>query len=341
MIYLTLIILFISSALLTYGYWRYALHRQWLDVPNTRSSHTIATPRGGGLIFVVLWIITCLVALWMQVWTLHAAVALIPGVLLIAVIAYADDHYTIRARWRALLYAVAAVVSVMVLGGFPQLIIAAHTTIPLAGFGWIFAILAIVWSVNLFNFMDGLDGIAAVEALFTLGVGGWFLYHAQAQGIATIAWFLAVSVAGFLVWNKPPAKIFMGDVGSATLGFVIITLALLGERWYGVPLLLWVMLYAVFLVDTTLTLLRRLWEGEPIYQAHRLHAYQRLHQAGLGHGKVLLWVIGVNSVLAGLAVTAFYCPGWLPWLAIVAGIVVLIGYGWVEKLRPMYGNNPR
>lgn len=335
MVYISFAGLFLLSVLLTYGYMRYAQRQQWLDIPNVRSSHTTLTPRGGGLVFVALWLMAGMVALWQQLLSPIEAMVLFPGAIMVASIAFCDDRYTISSKWRAAVYFLAAIASVITLGGFPQLILTTHWVIEWHWLGWVIAILAIMWSINLFNFMDGLDGIAAVEALFTLGGGGFFIYQAGAYGMGIAAWMLAVCIAGFLVWNKPPARVFMGDVGSATIGFVIMVLALAGERWYQVPILLWFMLYAVFIVDATVTLLRRLYARQPIYQAHRLHAYQRLHQAGFSHGKVVLCVIVLNSILMCLAVVGFYYRDLVPVLALVGFGIVLGGYIRVEKIKPM------
>lgn len=332
--FLTLLALLCSA--LSYAYIRYAHHYRWLDVPNARSSHHQSTPRGGGLVFIFLWLIASIIALLWQVWSLPLAVTLLPGTLLVAVIGYADDHYDIRPRWRALAYLLAAIVSVLALGGVPQFILSTHWVLPLGGFGAVLAVLAIVWSTNLFNFMDGLDGIAALEALFVLTSGGFFIWCANGHGLATIIWMLAACVAGFLVWNKPRAKLFMGDVGSATLGFVIMVLAFMGEKYYHVPVLLWVITYGVFIADATLTLLRRFLAKEPVYQAHRLHAYQRLHQAGFSHARVVLMVMGVNTVLLLLALAGFYYQDYLPLFLVVAGVMLLGLYGIVERVRPMY-----
>lgn len=222
------------------------------------------------------------------------------------------------------------------MGGLDQLMIGKILVLPLPWIGGILAILAIVWSTNLFNFMDGTDGIAAMEAIFVLGIGGFFLWNAQAAGMAMITWVLGTSVAGFLIWNKPRAKLFMGDVGSATLGFIIMVLAFYGEKQYGVPALLWVILYAAFIFDATVTLFRRLLAGEKGYQAHRLHAYQRLHQAGWSHAQVLWAYSGINVILAGLALFAFYHREWLLGSLLIAVLILVCLYVIVERFRPMY-----
>lgn len=332
----SLIIFFTLSVTLTYFYIRYAWRKNWLDTPNTRSSHSKSTPRGGGLIFITLWIIAILLGFFFHTLSAQQIIILLPGTLCVAITGFCDDRYHLCARWRACIYLIAAIYSVIALGGFTHLMINEKIILSLGVYGTIFAVLAVFWSINLFNFMDGLDGIAATEAILTLSVGGFFIAQAGGQTLALDAWILATCVAGFLVWNKPPAKIFMGDVGSTSLGFVIMILALWGEKQYHVPALLWFILYGVFLVDTTLTLCRRLLAKEPIYSAHRLHAYQRLQQMGFSHKNVWLMISGINILLALLAIAGFYHPAYLLLCALIAVGILLVFYVWTECRKPMY-----
>ena len=334
--YISLVLLFVLSLILTYCYIRLAIRKNWLDIPNQRSSHTCIVPRGGGLVFIGLWLLAALIAIFFQLWTIREFLALIPGAVIVAATAFYDDRHTLSAKYRSCAYASAAIISMIALGGFSHLIIGENLALPLGWLGSIIAVLAIVWSVNLFNFMDGIDSIAAVEALFTLGVGGFFLQQSGGHGMALLAWMLAAAVAGFLVLNKSPAKVFMGDVGSATLGFIIMVMALLADKQYGIPLLLWFILYGVFLFDATTTLVRRILAKEVWYHAHRLHAYQRLHQRGWSHGQVVLAVIAVNSFLATLAILGFYYQNLIIWLAIFALAVLVLLYKNVENFNPMY-----
>lgn len=336
MIYFSLTILFLFSTCFTYFYIRYAWRHQLLDSPNARSSHTQLTPHGGGLIFLMLWILSTIALFFSHTLTVQQLSIFLPGTLLVASIGFFDDHYNLAARWRALAYLSAAMMSIIALGGFAKLILNENIILTLGAFGTVFTVLAVLWSINLFNFMDGLDGIAASEAIFILSVGGFFIEKTGGYEIALLAWSLSACIAGFWIWNKPPAKIFMGDVGSATLGFIVMLLALWGEKQYGVPALLWFILYGVFLVDATLTLLRRLLAGEPIYQAHRLHAYQRLNQAGFSHKKVLMMISCVNLLLALLAIFSFYHRAYLLISALIALVILLLLYGWVERVNPMY-----
>lgn len=260
---LLLLSVFFISAVLSYAYIHYAKQRNWLDVPNERSSHVHITPRGGGVVFVGLWMLIIFYALargdlfWKQI------AIFLPGLLIVTVVGFYDDCRSIPVRWRALAYLFAAILSVIALQGFSNITITANLYLSLGSWGSVLAILAIVWSINLFNFMDGIDGIAAVEALFVLGVGGFILWQAGASTLSMLAWTLAAAVCGFLIWNKSPARLFMGDAGSTALGFSIMLLALYSEKEYGIPALLWAILYGIFIFDATITLIRRFLKEKP------------------------------------------------------------------------------
>lgn len=329
------IFLFIVSALLTYVYLLYAKQKKWVDVPNERSSHTTVTPRGGGMVFMSLWLLAIWVG-WMfypqsfkQNWTLPL------GVLMVGLTAFYDDRKSLSPKWRFLAYWVASLIAVMGMGGMESLQLGTWIFPLGAVLGYAFAVFSLVWSINLFNFMDGTDGLAATEALFVLFFGGLFLWLEGGYDLALSAWALMATVAGFLVWNKPTAKLFMGDVGSASLGFVIMMLAFLGEKHYGVPVLLWLILYGVFCFDATVTLLRRIYTRQKWYQPHKQHAYQRLHQSGKTHAQVLMAVMLMNFLLLILAWLGFYWRDWLILWALMALGLLISGYLWVESRKSM------
>jgi Fuc2NAc and GlcNAc transferase len=146
---------------------------------------------------------------------------------------------------------------------------------------------------NLYNFMDSIEGIAAAEAL-VVGLGGALLLAASSPPLAPVSALVAAAAAGFLVWNWPPARLFMGDVGSGFLGFAFGALALASERARALPAVLWLVLLGPFFVDATVTLLRRLARGDRWFVAHRSHAYQRAVQAGCSHGRVTSTVAGLS-----------------------------------------------
>ncbi|MBI5450738.1 MAG: glycosyltransferase family 4 protein [Gammaproteobacteria bacterium] len=335
---LFLAVVFIASWALVARFRAYALGKGLLDNPNARSSHTVATPRGGGMVFVAVWSVSALAVIVLDMWSSTQALVVLPAALLIAVVGYWDDHHHLAARWRALTHFVAASISIMALGGF-NIIDLGVTALSLGVLGSLLAVIGIVWSVNLFNFMDGTDGIAGVEAVFVFGVGGLMLWQAGGAPLALMAWALMAAVLGFLVWNWPRARIFMGDGGSGFLGLAIAVFALAGETWFDVPAMLWLILYGVFWFDATVTLLRRVAHGERWYDAHRSHAYQRLHHGmGWSHAQVLAGVIIINTLLAAIALWADSDRVMIPWALLIAVILLATAYLAVERGASMYAD---
>lgn len=312
---------------------RYALTRNILDIPNQRSSHTVPTPLGGGLA------IAAVVIGGIMIWGvfgrigLPVAIALGGGSVFVAIVGWIDDRDQIAPLPRVALHFVAATWTVVWLGGFSTLRVGS-AEVSLGWGGSVIAIVAIVWAINLYNFMDGIDGLASTEAISVGVVGGVVLFLGGSAGLAGVAFLVAGAALGFLRWNYPPARIFMGDVGSGMIGFLVAGLALSGEALGGVPAWLWVILLGVFVFDATATLLRRMLRGERWYTAHRSHAYQRLVQAGWGHGAVSWSVLTLNLVLGAFAILALFYPS--QWLLVAALVVVILTacYLAVERIRP-------
>lgn len=273
---------------------RYALAKSLVDEPNERSSHSVPTPRGGGLAIVVTFLIG-LVFLWkMSLLADRPFVALTGASLLVAIIGFIDDHGHIAARWRLLVHFSAAGWLLFWLGGLPPLSLLGGV-FDLGWAGHLLASLVLVWLLNLYNFMDGIDGLAGIEALSTTLVAGTLLAIAiEQQGTASLYILMSASVAGFLVWNFPPAKIFMGDAGSGFLGLMLGALALYSAHI--APQMFWVslILLGVFIVDATYTLVRRLLRGDKIYEAHCSHAYQHATRKYGSHLPITLSVLALN-----------------------------------------------
>ncbi len=224
----------------------------------------------------------------------------------------------------------AAIWAVWCLGGFQSFDLGV-TVVPLGMVGSVLAVVGIMWLINLYNFMDGIDGLAGGEAVSVALVGGVLLSFVGATGIALAVFSLAAAVAGFLVLNWPPAKIFMGDVGSGLLGYAFAVLALASDRTGAVPLVVWILLLGVFIVDATATLIRRVMNGERWYEAHRSHAYQRAVQAGYSHRTVTIAVLALNGLLALAAIGVSAKPTLLPaaTTAAVAGLLLI----WFRVVR--------
>lgn len=271
-----------------------ALARGVIDVPNKRSSHNVATARGGGIAIVFVFTIAALGVAWTTAVPPNTLVALLGGGIAVAAVGFYDDRFALSARLRLAVHVAAALWALVWLGGLPPLRFGDH----LVQLGWagnLLALLGIVWTLNLFNFMDGIDGIAASEALFIGCAGsGLLLLEGGDQGVAAVGLIFSAACAGFLVWNWPPAKIFMGDVGSGYLGYVIAILALAATRASPVAVWVWLILGGTFFVDATVTLVRRAVLGQPVHVAHRSHAYQWLSRKWGSHLRVTSVFAAVN-----------------------------------------------
>ncbi|MDD0998591.1 glycosyltransferase family 4 protein [Pseudomonas sp. TNT2022 ID1044] len=261
------------SFLLTAALRKYAISRSLMDIPNARSSHAIATPRGGGIAIVVAFVASLVFLYSAGLISPSTFFAVAGAGIFIALIGFMDDHGHIAARWRLISHFAAAAWLLVWISGLPAVELFG-THVDLGWAGHVLAAFYLVWLLNLYNFMDGIDGIASVEAICTC-LGACLLYWLA--GLDTLIWgpfLLAVSVAGFLCWNFPPAKIFMGDAGSGFLGIALGGLSL-QAAWESAPMLwAWLILLGVFIVDATFTLFRRLMRGDKVYEAHRSHAYQ-------------------------------------------------------------------
>lgn len=285
--------LFVSSFLLTWAVRWYSLQKSILDIPNDRSSHQVPTPRGGGLAIATLFFGALIFLFAKGLVDASLTKALIGGGAVIAATGYWDDLKSIPPLLRAGLHFCAAFWVLYCLGGFSFLDLGSFH-FHIGWMGIIVAAVGIVWMINLYNFMDGIDGIAASEAIFVSLVAGITLYALGAQSLAWICFLLVALVSGFLLWNWSPAKIFLGDIGSGLLGFIFAVLALASANHHYIPLLPWFSLLAIFILDATFTLVHRLLRKERWYCAHREHIYQRLVQKGMSHKAVTLLIIFVN-----------------------------------------------
>jgi len=296
-----------------------ALRSGLMDHPSERSSHTRPTPRGGGAAIVAGFIASLL---WLSLaggFAAREAAALAFGALAVAGVGALDDRFTLPARARLVVHFAAAGVAVAVIGGITWRTSGSPGAAEIWA-GRVFAVLAIVWAINLFNFMDGIDGIASSEAVFIAGAGALLNWYLGGEGSLTVAFLCAAAAsAGFLVWNWPPASIFMGDVGSGFLGFVLSALGLIAVERAVLPMEVWPILGGVFFVDATVTLVRRVANGHRWHQAHRMHAYQHLARRWGGHLPVTLAVNAVNVLwLLPCAVYAALEPARAPLMMAVA-----------------------
>jgi Fuc2NAc and GlcNAc transferase len=313
-----IVVAFLASALFTGLARRYLLSRKVLDIPNARSSHAVPTPRGGGASIVVVFL--CAILLLVQRGSISTGLgsALIGGGLAVAVAGFLDDHFRVSAGLRLLIHFAAAGWALWRLHGMGPL----HLGWISWDWGWVgqfLALVGLVWMINLYNFMDGIDGLAGLESLSAAGLGGLLLAWSGLGGMAEGALALAGASAGFLVWNWPPAKMFMGDVGSGFLGFVFGVLAISSAKERPWLLWPWLILLSVFIVDSTVTLIRRSITGARVYEAHCSHAYQHAAQRWGSHSRVTVTIAAVNVAwLFPLGWGACVWPAAAPLFAVAA-----------------------
>jgi UDP-N-acetylmuramyl pentapeptide phosphotransferase/UDP-N-acetylglucosamine-1-phosphate transferase len=295
------VLVFAAAAAATWRVTLWLRRRAILDRPNARSSHTVPTPRGGGI-----GVLAALLPAWMvlaafapQAMPQAPLWSVLVGALLLAGISFLDDIGGVPALLRLIAHAVAVGLGLAALeaaGPVFQGLLPRWLDLAVAGAIWL-------WFLNLFNFMDGIDGIAGTELVCVAGglavvaLAGYGPSQTAAPALA-----MAAASLGFLVWNRPPARVFMGDVGSIPLGYLLGWLLLDAAArgaWAAA-----VILPAYFLGDATITLGRRLARGESIFSPHAQHFYQQAVRRGLTHRQVVLAVLAGNLVLVVLAVGA-------------------------------------
>lgn len=287
-------ILFVLSYFITWGMKRFAIAKELLDIPNHRSSHSLPTPRGGGVSFVACFLIFLVFLKMKGLMDTSLFISSMGACLIVATLGIFDDKYGLPSHWRLLGHFSAAAMMIYGVQGLPALDI----------FGWMFpagtilnilTLVYLAWFVNLYNFMDGIDGIASIE-LISACLGAVCLYWlAGTEELVALPLALAASVAGFLCWNFPPARIFMGDVGSGFLGLMVGVFSMQAARIDEHFFWSWLILLGVFFVDATFTLMRRLIQGCRVYEAHQSHAYQKATQAiGGKHLPIVLVVLLIN-----------------------------------------------
>ena len=266
-----------------------------MDIPNERSSHITPTPRGGGIAFVAASIIGFLLLLLNNALIGTELLALCCAGAIVAIAGHLDDRQKISgATLRLIFHALGAIILIVGIG-FPSQISLFDRTVNTGVIGSILGVLYLVWLLNLFNFMDGTDGIAASEAIFVCVAGAILNFHVLSDiNFSATAIILASCTFGFLLYNWSPAKIFMGDVGSGYLGIAIGGLSLMAAKQQHELLWVWIILLAVFVSDATITLIRRLLRKQKPHVAHRSHAYQHLAIRFNSHAKVSLLLLAVN-----------------------------------------------
>ena len=322
MIYISVILI---SFLLTWVVKYIAIKKSIIDIPNDRSSHATPTPRGGGLAVVAAFFIGLTYCFFIGQIDKSLFYALLSGIPL-TLIGLADDIVSLKPGVRFLVQFICAGLALFFLGGLQFLQLGACNLKII----WLFtpvAFIAIIWSINLFNFLDGIDGYIGSEIIF-LGLG-IFLLTGDNIGI-----LLATSVGGFLIWNWPKAKIFMGDVGSTFLGFAIAIIAIHHQNTHVASMSVWLILTSVFWFDATLTIFRRTNNKEKLSQAHKKHAFQRIVQAGWSHQSVVFGAFLLNLMGFGLA---WLSKEFTNFSLVFLGIDILVLFivlKWIDRKKP-------
>jgi UDP-N-acetylmuramyl pentapeptide phosphotransferase/UDP-N-acetylglucosamine-1-phosphate transferase len=263
---------------------------QSLDIPNERSLHTQPIPRTGG-VAILIGAAAGLLILWLvrghvvATWHLYAAVTIL------ALLSLVDDRYSLGASLRLV---VQIAVVAFLLYHYAEVTDGLLTSV---------ALLFLVWMINLYNFMDGMDGFAAGMSVFGFGTFAILGWQAGQTEIALAYATVAAACAGFLLLNFPPARLFMGDVGSTVLGLLAGAAILQSHHDGLLPAWLGILVFSPFIVDATVTLALRIVSREPIWKAHRGHCYQRLALAGWGHRRTVLAEFLLMLACCGSALT--------------------------------------
>ena len=304
------LLLFLLSFFLTYFIKNYAIKKSLIAVVNERSSHSVPTPHGGGIAIAFTWFIGLLYLYFIGEIEPNLFYALLFGAV-ISIVSFFDDIYELSPKLRLLVQSLVAFFGLYYLGGFQTLTVGIFD-ISNPILTNVFAFFMIIWFINLYNFLDGINGYAGSQAVF-LALAGFVLFGGNHFLV------LAMAVLGFLYWNWNKAKIFMGDVGSTLLGYNIAIFTIYYANQEPSNFWIWIILFGIFWFDATLTLIRRKLNKEKLSQAHKKHAYQRLTQSGWSHYKVTNWSIIINIIL--FAIVYFVTN---VFIAFILGMIVLI-----------------
>jgi UDP-N-acetylmuramyl pentapeptide phosphotransferase/UDP-N-acetylglucosamine-1-phosphate transferase len=301
-----------------------------MDYPNERSLHKIPVPRTGGLAILLVITVAGIFTTILVEEPDFSLISIALGALMVAVVSFIDDRHTLGTGYRLLVHLGAGYS--LVRGGFylAVLVVPGRQWNWPEPIGFLFTVLFVVWMVNLYNFMDGMDGFAGGMSVFgftTFSILGFLSGDFQ---FATLSLVVAASAAGFLVFNFPPAKIFMGDVGASTLGFLAAAFSLWASRDDIFPMWIGILVFSPFIIDATVTLVRRAIGREKIWQAHRSHYYQRLVQTGWGHRKtvvieyLVMLAVSISAVLLHGASHFVQLLGLSAWALLYSGLILSV-----------------
>lgn len=322
--------LLIMSFIGTFLIRRIALKYNVMDIPNKRSSHNIPTPRGGGIAIVSSFYFGITILYLIGAMELTLFLALLAGIFL-SIIGLFDDLLTIKPSIRLAFQMISAFLALLILSWEDPTLFSGMGSV-MRVILYSIAFFGILWFINLYNFLDGIDAYASLETIYI--AAGMYLLYPDPLFLCLIA-----IVCGFLYWNWPKARIFMGDTGSTQLGYVLIVVGLYHHNSGHFNILHWIMLSSVFWFDASLTLFRRLWNGERITQPHKKHAYQRVVQAGFSHLQTDVYALLLNIfILAIVILSNHYQILVFPGLGIIVLVLYLVTR--VVDGRIPFTNNP-
>ena len=281
---------FALSALLCGCYLRLARTTQFFDIPNERSSHSLPTPHGGGVALLSAFMLGLLFAAWFYNTWDALLFTLAGAALILMLLGAADDLYSLPVGLRMAMYSLVClwVANTLLQAGKIDSAISGTTLVLLTA-------VAMLWCVNLYNFMDGIDGLATLQTILACcfaAILSWTSEHNSSYALFCL--LLAAAHGGFFIWNFPPARLFMGDAGSVPTGFLLAAMALLGTVQGQLNLTCWLVLLAVFITDASWTLMWRFFTGQAFAKPHRLHAYQRLSRYWGSHLRVDVLLLAIN-----------------------------------------------
>jgi len=343
---MSIVLTFIAAALVTFigveFFRRWSVRRKILDIPNERSSHASPTPRGGGLVIVIVVLFGYCAVSYFE--PRYFSYSFVTGSILVALVSWLDDLRSVSFVWRLFAHCLAAGFVIFELGSWSIVWIPiAEISMQLGPFGSILTFCWIVWVINAFNFMDGIDGIAALQAIVASALYFILFVFLEMPSLVFVSALIGGAAAGFIVHNWQPAKIFMGDVGSSFLGFVFGVLPLFAIRIdptisEKLPVFAVAVIWP-FVFDTVVTFFRRMLNREPVWRAHRTHLYQRLTIRGWSHAAVSV-IFGVFSLVIGsLALIWFFRGGEFGFMLLLvilvlgAFVVILANRTSVEELN--------
>ncbi len=311
-----LLISVLISWSLTAVFLQYAIRHHVMDIPNDRSSHSVPTPRGGGMAVVISFLIILMWFVGTDVTFSSMWLWITVALLVIALTGFIDDHRSLSAKIRFIVQILAAFLVLFGIGNTPSLALAGWVISPAWWFWGLFA-LGLVWLINLYNFMDGIDGLASSEAvIICIAIAALHWIEGDSSTVTYLTLALSSACLGFFYWNRPPARIFMGDGCSGFLGLALGALMLVDAMKDPERLWAWLILLGVFVVDATWTLLARWRQGHRLSEGHRSHAYQQAAQRW-GHGIV-------TASIAGITLVWLTPMAWLVFSGRCYGVVALV-----------------